>query len=65
MAAGWLGIPWGLALTVGVYWGPCWNCGEPYYVPWALGSSMVGVVLTIVGAALTVALRVLIRRLRS
>src|SRR4051812_42107581 len=51
MAAGWLGVPWGLALTVGVYWGPCWNCGEPYYVQWALGSSLVGAVFTIVGAA--------------
>ncbi|GAA4572041.1 hypothetical protein GCM10023176_34070 [Micromonospora coerulea] len=66
MAGGWLGIPWGLAVTVGVYWVlPCWNCGESYYGYWALGFSMVGVVLTIVGAALTVALRILIRRLRS
>ena len=65
MAAGWLGIPWGLALTVGVYWGPCWNCGEPYYVPWALGSSVIGAVLATVGAAVTLALRVLTRRIRS
>ncbi|SCG72144.1 hypothetical protein [Micromonospora inositola] len=66
MSAGWLGIPWGLATTVGVYWGlPCWNCGESYYGYWAVGFSVIGVVLTIVGAALTVALRVLIRRLRS
>ncbi|MGR6319085.1 hypothetical protein Q2K19_30530 [Micromonospora soli] len=65
MAAGWLGIPWGLALTVGVYWGPCWNCGEPYYMQWALGFSVAGVVLAVVGAALTLALRVLTRRLRS
>jgi hypothetical protein len=66
MAAGWLGIPWGLALTVGVYWGPCWNCGEAsaYYPYWALGSSVVGAVLAIVGAALTVALRVVTRGLR-
>jgi hypothetical protein len=65
LAAGWLGIPWGLGLTVGVYWGPCWNCNDPLYDIWAVVSSVVGAVLAAVGAGLTVALRVLIRRLRS
>jgi hypothetical protein len=65
MAAGWLGIPSGLALTVGVYWGPCCNCGEPHCELWALGSSVIGAVFATVGAALAVALRVLTRRLRS
>ena len=65
MAAAWLGIPWGLALTLGVYWGPCWNCGEPYYGPWALVSSVIGAVIASAGAALTLALRVLTRRIRS
>jgi hypothetical protein len=66
MASGWLGILWGLGLTVGVYWGPCWSCGDSLYYAtiWAVSSSVVGAVLAAVGAALTVALRVMIRRLR-
>jgi hypothetical protein len=54
LAAGWLGIPFGIALAVGtVFWGPCWNCGELLDELWtALIVTFAGAVLAAVGALL-------------
>lgn len=63
MAAGLLGIPYGVAVMAGLL-SNCWGCGEPYYSA-TFAFILIGAVVATVGATLTVALRALVRRIRS
>jgi hypothetical protein len=67
MAAAWLGLPCGVALTVGAFYDPNCppGCGEPQYELVALIASVIGTILATVGAVFAIGIRGLARRLRS